>query len=396
MERMPNRRPRRQTARATLRRAARFLTATLLMAAIPIGVHAQQSSAGSALSTLVGLVRDSTGTPIPNARVVLFTRGVGTYTDAQGWFTLDGVTPGEYDVRFQRLGYHAVDAHWQARRGERTEVAIVLHAAAHGLDTVVVSGHASSHRVRGHAVVLGVVVDSAGAPLAGVRLDLLGTGESAATSADGQFLFPELAPGSYVMRVRRLGFAPRTVPVDVVADSRHTLAIRMNALGALLDTVNVLAKSGFGRSESAWRDFDERQQWRDNATSVTLLRDDLRPLGKLALDIAFQYTPVMGLQGMASKMITSIVDTAISAPTTIRDEEASCVLVNGTEPLYWPLRAFHASDLQAVEVYNESSLATPESDLTGTVAARMSSIPACAPIGSWHPTYYVLWFKDAP
>ena len=395
MERMPNRWPRMRTARTTLRRTARFLTATLLMTAIPIGVRAQQSSGGSAPSTLVGLVRDSTGTPIPDVQVVLFTRGIGTYTDAQGWFTLAGVAPGEYDVRFQRLGYHAVDAHWQARRGERTEVAIVLHAVAHGLDTVVVSGH-SSHRVRGHAVVLGVVVDSAGAPLSDVRLDLLGTGESAATSVDGQFLFPELGPGSYLVRARKIGFAQRTVPVDVVPDSRHTVAIRMNALGALLDTVNVLAQSGFGKNATAWRDFDERQQWRDNATSMTLLRDDLKPLGKLAIDIALQYTPAMGLPELSTTLITNIYPPAISGPTTITDEESSCILVNGSEPMYEPLRAFHASDLQAVEVYAASSLATPESDLTGTIKARMSSIPACSPPGPGHPPYYVLWFKDAP
>jgi hypothetical protein len=360
----------------------------------PRCVSAQQPSLDPTRATLVGLVRDSTGAPIPDVQVVLFAQRAGTYTDANGWFALAGIAPGEYDVRFQRLGFRPLDAHWHARGGERTEVGIMLRALPHGLDTVVVSGHAP-HRARGHAIVLGVVVDSTGVPLSDVRLDLLGTGESAATSADGQFLFPELAPGSYMMRARRLGFAPRTVRVDVVADSRHELAIRMNALGVLLDTVDVRAESGFGKNQSAWRDYDKRQQWRDNSTSVTLLRDDLRPLGKLPLDIAFQYTPVMALRGQATKLITTIVDTAIAPSTTITDDESSCVLINGSYPEYIPLRAFHASDLQAVEVYNASSIATPESDLTGTVAARMSSIPACAEVGASHPTYYVLWFKNA-
>lgn len=360
----------------------------------PPRLRAQVPVLDSTRATLVGIVRDSTGAPIGDVQVVLFAQHAGTYTDDNGWFTLPDIAPGEYDVRFQRLGYRPLDAHWHARPGERTEVGIVLHTLAHGLDTVVVRGR-SSHRARGHAVVLGVVVDSTGAPLSDVRLDLLGTGESAATSIDGQFLFPDLAPGSYLMRARRLGFAPRTVPVDVVADGRHTLAIRMSALGTLLDTVDVTAASGFGEHESAWREFDKRQRWRSNSTSVTLLRDDLRPLGKLSLDIAFLYTPVMGLRGMASEMITSIVDTAVAPSTTITDEEASCILINGTQPMYEPLRAFHASDLQAVEVYNEHSLGKPESDLTGTVAALMGTIPACAQVGSWHPTYYVLWFKDA-
>ncbi|HEX5435935.1 MAG TPA: carboxypeptidase-like regulatory domain-containing protein, partial [Gemmatimonadaceae bacterium] len=83
---------------------------------------------------------------------------LGAYTNAQGWFTLTGAPPGAYELRVERLGYAAVTFHWQAQAGDRTEIAITLHAVAHRLDSVVVEGRAA-HNAQGKAVLAGVVTD---------------------------------------------------------------------------------------------------------------------------------------------------------------------------------------------------------------------------------------------
>src|SRR5690242_21934714 len=73
-------------------------------------------------ATLAGIVRDSTGAPIADADVVLSVLKLGAHTDVQGWFTLDGVPPGEYTMHVQRLGYAWVEFRWPARAGQRTEI----------------------------------------------------------------------------------------------------------------------------------------------------------------------------------------------------------------------------------------------------------------------------------
>ncbi|HEX5436793.1 MAG TPA: carboxypeptidase-like regulatory domain-containing protein, partial [Gemmatimonadaceae bacterium] len=286
----------------------------------------------------------------------------------------------------------------------RTEVAVMLHALAHTLATVEVTGKAPP-RARGASTVLGSVVDSAGDPLPGVLLTLVGTGERATTGADGRFLFPELAPGSYLLRARRLGFAPVTVPVQVVKEARQRMAVRMSALGALLDTVHVRAASGFGKNASAWRDFDARLRFqRASHRSTTLSSKDLRALGKTALDAAIRYSPaavrlgvVPGLPGAPSNIATQFKSGGTGPSIAITAPGSSCILVNGSQPMYEPLDAFHADELQAVEIYAPASdliPGHPESDLTGTIASRMSVIPACGHLGN-HPPYFVVWLKGA-
>jgi hypothetical protein len=413
-----------------------FVIALSTLLGAPHRLAAQQSDTVRT-ATLAGVVRDSTGAPVADVIVSVGRTRLGARTSAGGWFTIESVAPGDYTVRFERLGYGGATFAWHARAGERTEIAIELSPVARDLDTVVVQGKASSSsHPRGHAEVLGIVVDSAGVPLPDVQGQVIGSGRFAAPGGDGQFLFPELAPGSYLLRIRRLGFVPQTIPIAVGEDGSHSLAIRMSALGLLLDTVEVRAKSGFGKDASAWRDFDTRLRFNQASTrSVTLLGPDLAKLGKLPLDVALRYTHAVSLgvvPGMATPSITTIitklpwminadpnsagagddspnlgggrrtsrVSTGTGPSSDIQDTTSVCILLNGTQPLHEPLRMFNASDLQAVEVYapvTPTADVAPESDLTRSVEARLGSIPACAPgIEGGHPAYFVVWLKDAP
>ncbi|HEX5435941.1 MAG TPA: carboxypeptidase-like regulatory domain-containing protein, partial [Gemmatimonadaceae bacterium] len=134
-----------------------------MLAIVPGAVRAQQVDTANT-ATLTGLVRDSTGAPIAHVEIILPALSRGTYSDAAGWFTLAAVPPGQYEVRFERLGYQRITTRWRAEAGARTEVAVMLHALAHTLATVEVTGKAPP-RARGASTVLGSVVDSAGDPL---------------------------------------------------------------------------------------------------------------------------------------------------------------------------------------------------------------------------------------
>jgi len=409
-----------------------LLIAVMLCAAAPVARAQHADSAHTA--AIAGLVRDSTGAPIGDAEVVLGALQRGARTDAQGWFTLEGVPPGEYQIHVQRLGYAWVEFRWAARAGERTEVAVTMPVAPRVFDSVVVEGRAPRSSAGG-AQLSGLVVDTTGVQLPGVQVQVIGSGLTMTTADNGRFLFAGLAQGTYLLRARRIGFAPVTVSVWVGAGARNAIAVRMKSLGVMLDTVKVLAASGFGKNESAWKDFDARIRWSHASTrSVTLMGADLAKLGKLPLDLALRYTGAVALgvlPGMETPSVTGIttkIPAAINADpnssgggdevpdmngghkasrvmtgtgpsSDIQDTTSVCILLNGSEPLREPLRMFNASDLQAVEVYapvTPMSDAAPESDVTRSIEARMRSIPTCTPgIEGGHPAYFVVWLKGA-
>src|SRR4051812_46859959 len=63
--------------------------------------------------------------------------------------------------------------------------------------------------------VSGTVTDSAGAPIANVRLTLIELHRVTTTGTEGRFSFPAVDPGSYHLSIAAIGFAPVIQPVTV-------------------------------------------------------------------------------------------------------------------------------------------------------------------------------------
>jgi hypothetical protein len=61
----------------------------------------------------------------------------------------------------------------------------------------------------------GIVIDSAGTPVANAFVALDSTRLVVVSSADGSFAFARVAPGTYTMRIRRLGFRPAITTVQL-------------------------------------------------------------------------------------------------------------------------------------------------------------------------------------
>jgi hypothetical protein len=58
-------------------------------------------------ATLSGIVTDGDGTPL--AGVTVTVAGMTTTTDAMGYYELDAITPGTYEVDFTDPGYQTVE-----------------------------------------------------------------------------------------------------------------------------------------------------------------------------------------------------------------------------------------------------------------------------------------------
>ena len=66
-------------------------------------------------------------------------------------------------------------------------------------------------------VIRGTVTDSAGGGLANATVSVEGTGLRAATGSSGEYEVRGVAPGTYTVRVRLVGFRPGAVQVTVAA-----------------------------------------------------------------------------------------------------------------------------------------------------------------------------------
>lgn len=89
---------------------------------------------------IVGLVRDSAGIPVSNARVVVERSTRVAITDLSGAFRLSGLPPGRYHLDVMRIGYAKAEAEVEiGESGDDVRVVIVMHQTAVRLSNVVVS-----------------------------------------------------------------------------------------------------------------------------------------------------------------------------------------------------------------------------------------------------------------
>jgi len=122
-------------------RAAALLVATLFL--VPIGMTAlgQQGA-------ISGVVTDSTNnSSLPGANVTLVGTQQGSTTDADGEYTISGISPGTYDVRASFVGFDPqVVENVEVSANETTEVNFSLLSSAVRTDELVVVGYGETQR----------------------------------------------------------------------------------------------------------------------------------------------------------------------------------------------------------------------------------------------------------
>ncbi|HVM16336.1 MAG TPA: carboxypeptidase regulatory-like domain-containing protein [Gaiellaceae bacterium] len=155
--------------------------------------------------TVAGTVTDASGAPLA-AQVRVRATGVSVSTDpSTGAFELPH-RPGTYTLDAVAYGYVAASAELTIRSGQRIARSFRLAPAAAGS-------------------VRGSVVDEAGTPLAGARVELEGTTLAPATTdAAGAFAFDAVAEGTYRLVASLSGYATLREDVRVAAGAETTVA----------------------------------------------------------------------------------------------------------------------------------------------------------------------------
>ncbi|MGH7713181.1 MAG: carboxypeptidase regulatory-like domain-containing protein [Gemmatimonadaceae bacterium] len=96
---------------------------------------------------------------------------------------------------------------------------------------------------KGQAVLTGRVVNGAGAPIVGARVDVLGTPGATLTRANGEFSLSELPSGTQTVVVRQIGFAPEEVSVELSTRAPQRVTLALTRAAQVLAPVSVTANA---------------------------------------------------------------------------------------------------------------------------------------------------------
>lgn len=125
------------------------------------------------------------------------------------------------------------------------------------------------------SIVIAFITDSVGRPVAGAEVQVVGTSLRGNTDEEGRVALLAVPSGAAVLRVRRLGFAEKTIPISVIPGS--TPDTRAMLLPVALDLKKVVVKSRMLKPDRYARTgkFDAFYARRAQGLGTFLTREDV-------------------------------------------------------------------------------------------------------------------------
>lgn len=213
--------------------------------------------------------------------------------------------------------------------------------------------------------VAGIVFDADSEPLSHARLRIMGTAVTTSAGATGGFLLADVPAGRQMLDVRRIGYAPVQLPIEVRAGDTLRLRVVLLALALELEAVDV-------RSDvpAPLRAFEER---RARGPGVFFTRDEIARMQPRQLTDVLRRVP-----GVTVRSVNGTYGDNQSV--TMRGSRCSMMFYVNGSPLPIssdiPINHFVAvEDVVAIEVYAPSEM-PPQFNST-TYNAR------CGLVGVW-------------
>jgi TonB-linked SusC/RagA family outer membrane protein len=144
---------------------------------------ATSSALAQDTGTLEGRVTEAGGAPVPDALITVVGTNRGARTGEDGQYRLVNLRPGEFTVRFTRIGYAAASRPVTLVAGQTARLDVALEPAAVTIDEVVVTATGESQRRRESGNTVNTVTPTA---------------ERLATSTTVAQLLEAKAPGVYI------------------------------------------------------------------------------------------------------------------------------------------------------------------------------------------------------
>lgn len=154
-------------------------------------------------ATIVGKITDSTGQALANVAISAGAAAAAVVSGSDGTFSLVNVTPGAVTVSISKIGYSSTSVQLTSVAGKTSDLgAVVLTAAT---NQAIVRGKVSK--------------GSNGAALAGVQVNVSGSGNSASatTDANGGYELAGLTPGAVTVSASLSGYTSVTSNTTLAA-----------------------------------------------------------------------------------------------------------------------------------------------------------------------------------
>lgn len=195
------------------------------------------------------LIDPDTEEPVPHAEVSIVwvqydmstafgvkptPRLVRDSTDSDGVFRLCGL-PSELDARLQANFHGVTTADVPVSTSSADADFVIRPLYVSKADTA--AGHA------GRALVTGRVTYAGGQPATGSRVEIVGTKRVVIVDERGEFTLGGAPSGTQMLLVRRLGWEPREIPVNLSASRPQRVAVQLKKYVPVMDPVVVTARS---------------------------------------------------------------------------------------------------------------------------------------------------------
>jgi protocatechuate 3,4-dioxygenase beta subunit len=226
-------------------------------------------------AVIVGEVRDAdTGAPMPGVNVAaewvdfvieqnnfrVQPQAARTTTGPSGSFALCGLPSGEVAVRGASTSRATgtLEVTLEARSIVRRDFTL-----AEGTIFVTAIGEAvegetrTDTLLRGPARLTGKVLNESGRPVSDAVVQVWRTGLSTRTDEAGRFQLASLPVGTHALEVRRIGFAPQQLPVQLASLSPTSVNVVLEKPVRLLDAVRVSARTLYSRRQ---REIEQRRR----------------------------------------------------------------------------------------------------------------------------------------
>ncbi|MEO5817173.1 MAG: carboxypeptidase-like regulatory domain-containing protein [Gemmatimonadaceae bacterium] len=342
------------------------IVASLMIA--PVALRAQSGDSGlltrfcgdslhrPETGALVGRVRSADdGSPLVGVAVVVRWNDVGVDKSSGSMSvvprTLSAVSDAQALYRFCQLPRYTPLV-VQVQAGDRSSGIIDLQIAD---EPVLVHGFSLSLRAqndsepRGTAALLGEVVTSTGEPVRDARINLDGMSSSAISNDTGVFVLPRLPAGSQAVIVRRIGYLPKRLPVELRAGATSALTVVLDKTVQVLDSMRVVARRYSSQAEFL-AEFEQRK--RASPGGIFYTEEYLRR--RVYRDTPDIFRNIAGLT-VSSDGVVSLTRGAAS----LTDSRCIPSLFIDNVRMDTPLDIVRPQEIRAIEIYKSAASVPP-------------------------------------
>jgi hypothetical protein len=201
-----------------------------------------------------GTVADSAGTMLRDARMAIDGVDRIVVTDPEGRFAFTNIPLGDHVVRVLRDGFEplAFKLSLPAPGTVHLKLAMRYQTALSAEEQV------KAARTGRRSAIVGLVTDQYDVPIRLAQVSAMGTPAATLTDSAGRFRLPDLAFGPYFLRVRKVGFGPQMLTVQLTTTDSADVHVRLDSRANVLATTTITASGD--RNPSRLAGFYERRK----------------------------------------------------------------------------------------------------------------------------------------